>query len=323
MPSETMLDRVASDLALWIDETATRIALAMAPQGTAPFSAQISETQKLEYYRNALFNADGTPNVQGRAQELQRLGAQGFTQVYKAVLKAYPELRLPTPPGAAGGVPTLAPEPAPPSPVPTPYLPRSVQTAQQPTITPIIPAMASGGIVTQPTVALIGEAGPEAVVPLADYQYQQPNYFAGTPDQQAPPPASHEDIVAYIRQAAVARKIDPDVALAVALHEGTNPATGRFDNPAQEAVFPTGRSYWPYQLHYGGASTPYAQWGGTAGLGNDFTRKTGYQPGDPAAWQPAVDFALDTALQRGWYPTFYGSQPAKVTTWQGIPRRTA
>src|SRR5436189_932740 len=102
MPSETMLDRVASDLALWIDETATRIALAMAPQGTAPFSAQISETQKLEYYRNALFNADGTPNVQGRAQELQRLGAQGFTQVYKAVLKAYPELRLPTPPGAAG-----------------------------------------------------------------------------------------------------------------------------------------------------------------------------------------------------------------------------
>jgi hypothetical protein len=31
-----------------------------------------------------------------------------------------------------------------------------------------IPAMANGGIVTGPTLALIGEAGPEAVVPLSD-----------------------------------------------------------------------------------------------------------------------------------------------------------
>ena len=31
---------------------------------------------------------------------------------------------------------------------------------------PLIPKLAKGGIVTQPTLALIGEAGPEAVVPL-------------------------------------------------------------------------------------------------------------------------------------------------------------
>ncbi|WP_248785704.1 phage tail tape measure protein, partial [Escherichia coli] len=31
---------------------------------------------------------------------------------------------------------------------------------------PRIPALAEGGIVTRPTLALIGEAGPEAVVPL-------------------------------------------------------------------------------------------------------------------------------------------------------------
>ena len=30
-----------------------------------------------------------------------------------------------------------------------------------------VPAMANGGIVTSPTLALIGEAGPEAVVPLS------------------------------------------------------------------------------------------------------------------------------------------------------------
>lgn len=32
---------------------------------------------------------------------------------------------------------------------------------------PHIPALAAGGIVTSPTLALIGEAGPEAVVPLS------------------------------------------------------------------------------------------------------------------------------------------------------------
>src|SRR5690606_4053361 len=32
---------------------------------------------------------------------------------------------------------------------------------------PRIPALAAGGIVTRPTLALVGEAGPEAVVPLA------------------------------------------------------------------------------------------------------------------------------------------------------------
>lgn len=56
---------------------------------------------------------------------------------------------------------------------------------------PGVRPMASGGVVTQPTLALIGEAGPEAVVPLADYQYQQPNYFAGTPGPAYVPPIAN------------------------------------------------------------------------------------------------------------------------------------
>jgi hypothetical protein len=194
MPSPTILDRVASDLALWLDQESTRIAAAMAPQGSAPFSAQLSEQQKLQYYRDQLFNPDGTPNLQGRNQQMQRLGPQGFTQVYKAVLKAYPALKLPTPPGMVQPPVTQAPGAPPSSPVPAPYLPRGAQTATMPNITPIVP-MAGGGIVTQPTLALIGEAGPEAVVPLADYQYQQPNYFTG--DQAAPqrPPVTMWDDV--------------------------------------------------------------------------------------------------------------------------------
>ncbi|HYW88832.1 MAG TPA: hypothetical protein VFB50_13745 [Chloroflexota bacterium] len=139
MPEQTLLDSVANDLAVWIDQTATRIAAAMAPQGTAPFAASLSETQKLEYYRDALFSPDGTPNLQGRQQQMQRLGPEGFTQVYKAVLKAYPNLRLPTPPGMAGAPVTQVTPPVPPAPVPAPYLPRGVQTAPVPRITPIVP----------------------------------------------------------------------------------------------------------------------------------------------------------------------------------------
>src|SRR5262249_59670069 len=90
------LDEIASDLAIWIDQTSSEIALAFAPT-RAPFSANITEEQKLEFYRTRLFNPDGTPNLQGRNEEMQRLGSDGFAQVYKAVIKRYPELRVPTP----------------------------------------------------------------------------------------------------------------------------------------------------------------------------------------------------------------------------------
>ena len=109
MPGKpNMLDLVATDLAVWLDRMSSEIALAMAPQGQAPFSAPLSEEQKLEYYKNQLFNPDGTPNGQGRAAQMQRLGPQGFTQVYKAVIKAYPTLRVPSPPEPQD-LPPLAP----------------------------------------------------------------------------------------------------------------------------------------------------------------------------------------------------------------------
>jgi len=186
--------------------------------------------------------------------------------------------------------------------------------------------MATGGVVTQPTLALIGEAGPEAVVPLRDYQAPgigNLNPGVGLPPDPARPAPG--EIQAYIDQAARARGIDPEVAMAVAYHEGGQnpqmPNQPAFTDPAVRGTFPTGSSWWPFQLHYGGPG--YEQYGTTAGLGNEFTQATGYQPGDPAAWKPSVDFALDTALQRGWYPTWYGSRPAGVSAWQGIPRRTA
>ena len=90
-----MLDDIANDLALWIDDTATKVALAFAP-GRAPFSAQVTEEQKLEFYTAQLFNPDGSPNQQGRSKEIARLGPEGFANVYQAVVRAHPELRPPS-----------------------------------------------------------------------------------------------------------------------------------------------------------------------------------------------------------------------------------
>ncbi len=59
-------------------------------------------------------------------------------------------------------------------------------------VIPDIPRLAAGGIVTQPTLALIGEAGPEAVVPLSGGNvggvtniYLKPTVMAGTEDVMA------------------------------------------------------------------------------------------------------------------------------------------
>ena len=98
----SMMDEIALDLAMWIDETATEVALAFAP-ARAPFSAKVTEQQKLEFYKTRLFDPDGSPNVSGRNEEMARLGEEGFAKVYKAVVQAHPELK--PPPQELGGLP--------------------------------------------------------------------------------------------------------------------------------------------------------------------------------------------------------------------------
>ena len=101
VPQVELYDQIATDLATWLDEMSTQLAIGMSPQGIAPFAAPISEGQKLAYYSAQLFNQDGTPNDAGRNAELQRLGPIGFRTVYRAVISAYPWLKLPAPPEGA------------------------------------------------------------------------------------------------------------------------------------------------------------------------------------------------------------------------------
>jgi hypothetical protein len=101
VPQQETYDLVAQDLAEWLESMSTQLAIAFSPQGVAPFAAPISDQQKLAYYSSQLFQPDGTPNDAGRNAELQRLGPIGFRTVYRAVIQAYPWLKLPTPPEGA------------------------------------------------------------------------------------------------------------------------------------------------------------------------------------------------------------------------------
>ncbi len=117
---------------------------------------------------------------------------------------------------------------------------------------------------------------------------------------------------AYIKQAASARGIDPGIAIRVADSEGGS------DDPMRIGRFKTGWSFWPFQLHYGGANTPYAMFGDTAGMGNSFTANRNYEPGDPNAWKPSTDYALDVARSDGW-KQWYGAAAVGIGRWDGIP----
>jgi hypothetical protein len=128
------------------------------------------------------------------------------------------------------------------------------------------------------------------------------NRFVANPNAggAAPKPSSSQSPAgteAYIRKAATARGIDPDVAVAVARSEGLGAYTGD-----------QGSSFGPFQLHYGGVVR-----GGNAvpGLGDEFTKKTGLDARDPSTVQAQIDFALDEAKRSGW-GAWHG--------WRGLPR---
>lgn len=98
--------------------------------------------------------------------------------------------------------------------------------------------------------------------------------------------SSTKEMEDYIRASAVARKIDPEVAVKVAKSEGLYGYVGD-----------RGSSFGPFQLHYGGMAS-----GGMAGkgLGDDFTKKTGMHARDESTWKSQVDFSLDRAGKVGW-----------------------
>lgn len=118
---------------------------------------------------------------------------------------------------------------------------------------------------------------------------------------------SVQEMEAYIRQAAQARGIDPDIAVRVARSEGLR------DNTWQSNVtldYGREQSFGPFQLHV-------APKGHRQGMGNEFIAATGLNPADPSTWKQGIDYALDQAATGGWGPWF-GAKAVGITGMEGI-----
>lgn len=120
------------------------------------------------------------------------------------------------------------------------------------------------------------------------------------------------EVERYIRQAAINRGIDPDIAVEVAKREGG------LSNPTQQSRSRKNGirepSYGPFQMLVGGPGTGFPR-----GIGNSFVAQTGMHPSNPEAWKEGVDFALDNAKSRGW-GAWYGAKAAGITGFKGIGR---
>jgi hypothetical protein len=117
------------------------------------------------------------------------------------------------------------------------------------------------------------------------------------------------EIEAYIRDAARARGIDPDVAVKVAKSEGLQNGTWQSHYTKGGVREP---SYGPYQLLVGGAGTGFPK-----GLGNAFMRATGLDPRSKNSLWAGIDFALNTAAKVGW-GQWYGAAKVGVDKWTGL-----
>lgn len=117
------------------------------------------------------------------------------------------------------------------------------------------------------------------------------------------------DVSDYIRQAAVARGIDPGTALTVARSEGLGPGIWQSNYNKGGYREP---SFGPFQLLKGGPGTGFGR-----GLGNNFQDATGLDPADPANTYPGIDFALNHAAKNGW-GAWYGAAKAGVGRWEGL-----
>lgn len=116
----------------------------------------------------------------------------------------------------------------------------------------------------------------------------------------------------YIRQAAIARGIDPDVAVRVARSEGLGEGVWQANTMLK---YGRERSYGPFQLHV-------APEGFSPGLGNAMQKETGLDPADPRNWKQGIDYALKAAAQGGWGP-WYGAKKIGITGKAGIGGQTA
>lgn len=82
---EHQFHRVADEVADWVDAMSTTLAEGAHDGDRPPFGADVGDRERLDYYEHVLFNPDGSPNEQGRQQEIQRIGPRGYADVLMAL----------------------------------------------------------------------------------------------------------------------------------------------------------------------------------------------------------------------------------------------
>lgn len=121
---------------------------------------------------------------------------------------------------------------------------------------------------------------------------------------------SRAELIAYTREAALRRGMDPDIAVKVAESEGldADPAEG-YQSNLYDDEGNREESYSIFQLNMKPGS-----------VGDQMLKKTGIHPRDDVF--KAIDFALDTANKEGWSP-WMGAAAVDVTGMMGTSRGPA
>jgi len=123
--------------------------------------------------------------------------------------------------------------------------------------------------------------------------------------------AAHPEVLNYLIEGAKRRGINPDVVVKAFGHEGLNV----FDPTRPDLGGDEGSSFGPFQLHYAGMSKSMPN----AGMGDDFTRKTGLRANDPSTWKAQTDFVLDYLANGGSWSPWMGAKAEGITGRMGLP----
>src|SRR5215210_6590344 len=81
-------ERVAEELADWLEIRSTQVANAVLESAYRPRVVEPTRAEALAYYRPLLLNPDGTVNEAGKQQLIAQLGALGYRDVARSLARA-------------------------------------------------------------------------------------------------------------------------------------------------------------------------------------------------------------------------------------------
>lgn len=88
MADQDTADRVAAEIAEWLQTRPGQVADAMLESALRPRVVEPSRAETVAYFRPLLLNPDGTINEEGKQQVIAQYGAYGYRDVAKALARA-------------------------------------------------------------------------------------------------------------------------------------------------------------------------------------------------------------------------------------------